>query len=251
MVKSSSLLLVLMYHRVYGRGKHENPSDLFSRHLAFIKERFPVKLPGEPLEQGKLNVCPTFDDGYCDFYFNVFPLLKELSLKAVLALPVKYIAESTDLSPAVRMDFRYVQAMDEGFYQKRVPFCTWQEIREMVGSGLIEVASHSFSHVDCSKSSVNLQQELVCSKQIIEDNIDRKVETFVYPFGKTNRTLEHTVARHYRYGIRIGGACNMGWHQLPRSLCRVSGDRMEKPNSPFTFKQLWKPILKGYLRRFI
>ncbi len=75
----------------------------------------------------------TFDDGYRGMYRQVFPLLKAFDFHAVIALVGSW--QETPMSGKV------------SYGEDRVPreyFLRWEEIREMVRSGLVEVASHSY-----------------------------------------------------------------------------------------------------------
>lgn len=68
----------------------------------------------------------TFDDGYQSFYTRAFPLLKKYRYPATLAL---------------------VGSWMEGRQEKdkpKIPLMTWPQVREVVASGLVEIASHSY-----------------------------------------------------------------------------------------------------------
>lgn len=68
----------------------------------------------------------TFDDGYLSFYTRVFPLLKKYRYPAAVALVGTWMDGN-------------VTADEPG-----KPLLNWEQIREMVQSGLVEVASHSY-----------------------------------------------------------------------------------------------------------
>lgn len=76
----------------------------------------------------------TFDDGYKSVYTKVFPLLKLFNFPAVIALVGEWIETPPDTTVAYGD-----RAM------ARSEFVTWQDVREMLASGLVEVASHSHS----------------------------------------------------------------------------------------------------------
>ena len=211
------MLLVLMYHRV-------NNTDTFHSFIRYISQNYPVVLPGDTLSQGKLSICLTFDDAYFDFYHFVFPLLKRENLKAVVGVPVKYILEKTSIGKDIRLNVPYDEAMTVYASIKKAPFCTWQEIREMAGSGLIRVASHSKSHANLIQNGVDLEQEIVESKKTIEQNISMEVDTFIYPYGKVDKNIHSMAVRHYKYLMRIGSALNKNWHNSNNMLYRINGD---------------------------
>jgi biofilm PGA synthesis lipoprotein PgaB len=75
----------------------------------------------------------TFDDGFTSMYTRVFPLLKRFGYPAVIALVGSWV----DAGPDEKIPYG-----DQVVSRNR--FLTWDQIREMVDSGLIEVAAHSY-----------------------------------------------------------------------------------------------------------
>lgn len=234
-----------MYHRV-GVGKHANTPEKMRSHLHFLKERYPVVLPGDPLAKRALSLCLTFDDASYDFYHYVFPLLKELNLRALLGVPVKYVLDSATVDPKERLSVPYALAMQDGFYEKMAPFCTWAELKEMVASGHVEVASHSYMHCNLTFNFVDLEREVVKSKEILEKKLCQSVSSFIYPFGKTNPAVHQYVKEHYPYAFRIGSAINWGWREA-KPINRIIGDNMESASSLLTPGKLAQYFLKTLL----
>jgi biofilm PGA synthesis lipoprotein PgaB len=76
----------------------------------------------------------TFDDGFESMYTKVYPLLKQFHYPALIAIVGDWIQTPTD------------QPVQFGDSQvPRAQFINWDQVREMVGSGLVEVASHTHS----------------------------------------------------------------------------------------------------------
>ncbi len=75
----------------------------------------------------------TFDDGYRGMYEQVFPLLRTFNYRAVLAVVGRW--QETPMGKMVMYGNEPVP---------RRHFLSWKQIREMVSSGLVEVASHSY-----------------------------------------------------------------------------------------------------------
>jgi biofilm PGA synthesis lipoprotein PgaB len=75
----------------------------------------------------------TFDDGLRSSYTKVFPLLKAYHYPAVMAVVGAWI----DLAANGKVDF------GPRLYT-RDDFVTWEQLREMQDSGLVEVASHTY-----------------------------------------------------------------------------------------------------------
>lgn len=78
----------------------------------------------------------TFDDGYASFYTRVFPLLKLYQFPAVLAVTGSWMQGDAAASVAY------------GSESNRIPrnlFITWEQVREVMHSGLVEIAAHTES----------------------------------------------------------------------------------------------------------
>ncbi len=76
----------------------------------------------------------TFDDGFESMYTKVFPLLKQFNYPAVIAIVGDWIQTPQNTS---------VQFGD--ITVPRAQFVNWDQVREMMKSGLVEVASHTHS----------------------------------------------------------------------------------------------------------
>lgn len=115
-----------------------------------------TKLPAKP-------IVVTFDDGYKDNYFNAYPVLKKYNIKATIFLVTGLIGRPNYLS--------------------------WEQIKEMQKSGLVDFESHTVHHPDLSKlPPEQVYQELVQSKQTIEKELRKPVKIFAYPYGMYKRT---------------------------------------------------------------
>jgi peptidoglycan/xylan/chitin deacetylase (PgdA/CDA1 family) len=105
----------------------------------------------------------TFDDGYRSFYTAVFPLLKKYQIPASL----------------------YVINQDIG---KRGNV-TWDMMKEMVKSGLVEIGVHTVNHRPLSKlNEASQRYQLEESKRELEQGLGIEITTVVYPFGRYNST---------------------------------------------------------------
>ena len=233
------MLLILMYHRAapphLGLG---NPPEVLESHFATLRTRANIVLPGEPLPPRRLNVCLTFDDAYADFYFRVFPLLKKHSLRAVLAVPTAFILDGTTRDPEARLAVPQLAAMQANTFREQAPFCTWPELREMQSAGCVQMASHSHHHPDMRRPDTDVDFECLHSRQLLETNLGRSVDTFVYPYGSVNARAHQSVSRHYQYGIRVGAAFNHAWQPRHQPLCRVGADNVPDIASRLGIRQL-------------
>lgn len=77
-------------------------------------------------------VLMTFDDGYHSVYENAYPIIKKYKIPVVIALVGSWMSAKDNV------DF-------DGQIIARDKFLSQKELKEMVGSGLVEIASHTHS----------------------------------------------------------------------------------------------------------
>lgn len=114
-----------------------------------------IKLPPKP-------IVLTFDDGYMDFYTDVYPILKKENVKAVQYVIVDFLD---------RPNFMF------GF-----------QLQEISKNHLVEIGAHTMDHVwlkGLNKNTVDYQVEQ--SKITLEKLIGRPVVSFAYPYGAFDR----------------------------------------------------------------
>ncbi|MBQ9346818.1 MAG: polysaccharide deacetylase family protein [Oscillibacter sp.] len=124
-------LPILMYHHVAEDGDVCNEMSVTVSRLRedfqYLADRgYTPVLPRGLLDPDTLPDKPvllTFDDGYTSNYIYLFPLLREFGFHAVI-------------SPIV--------GMPDGL-DREDGYCTWEMLREMSASGLVEIGSHTWS----------------------------------------------------------------------------------------------------------
>ncbi|MDP3588640.1 MAG: polysaccharide deacetylase family protein [Sulfuricurvum sp.] len=239
------MIPVVMYHHINSDDLPlSNLDSMMDAHLRLISERYVTVFPGEEFQSS--SICLTFDDAYYDFYHYVFPLLRKYNLKALLAVPSAFILDDTDITPEKRLSLKHHEIYEN--YQTFAPFCTYAELREMVQSGHVFIASHSMNHINLSDEGVDLEREIFGSKVILEEKLGCRVESFVLPYGKYNDLAVALAHEHYGYVFRIGNALNPSWEGIGGLVYRIKGDALKSPGELFKpLKQLafWlKTVLK-------
>lgn len=234
-----------MYHHV-NSDRCSNDLDMFEQHMHYLSQNFTTTFPtNEPL-QGK-NACLVFDDAYCDFYFLIYPILKKYNIKALLAVPTKYILDSCQEPKEVRMSFEH---NDEFKNYEKGTFCTFEEMQEMVQSGLVQIVSHSHTHTNLLEENINLEEELLLSQKILEDKLNIKVESFVFPFGKYNDAIAKETLKRYVYAFRIGNAIHKDFRGIKGINYRVDADGLQTPDEIFSFKKILGYKFKAFIKSF-
>ena len=147
----------------------------------------------------------TFDDGFKSTYTHVLPLLELFDYPAVAAVVTGWIEQE----PGV------VQA---GRVLTRQDFLSWDEIRELERSGLVEIASHShdfhrgivgnpqgneqpaavtraYAHgryEDSGRYRARIARDLAASARLIAERTGRAPRVVAWPYGASNAALGET-----------------------------------------------------------
>lgn len=142
---------IFLYHQV---NPMSNVSpELFEEHLKIIKKFNMNSLTISEYfskKPKKNSILITFDDGYFDNYKYVFPLLKKYNIKATIFLNTLYIAEKREFEPKIELNYEANYEAIKNFLKCGVGFSeqylSWEEIREMYDSGLLDFQAHSHKH---------------------------------------------------------------------------------------------------------
>lgn len=177
-------------------------------HTYFVKE-VPDILAGNIYLSPK-SIILTFDDGYEDFYYDVFPLLKKYQMKATIYIVFDFIG--------------------------RRGFLNESEIREVLGSGLVELGSHTLDHYSLKNlSSAVAKEQIFASKEKLENLFGVKVETFAYPYGAFSK---ETVELVKEAGYKAALAVIQGVFQSDENLLYLSRIRPGALTGPNMIKVL-------------
>jgi peptidoglycan/xylan/chitin deacetylase (PgdA/CDA1 family) len=171
-------VVILLYHRLgMGSSEIELSPRAFEEQLRFLVERDRVLT----LDQGLADhtaggVVLSFDDGYADFYDTALPLLLRYRVPAVLYLATGLVEDGRT---------------NGGL--------TWSQLKEATATGLVTVGSHTHRHVDLSTvTTIEAEEELTHSKDVIEDRLGMACNHFAYPFARRAAQVEPIVRRLYR-----------------------------------------------------
>lgn len=218
-------LPVLMYHNIVPDGeKVEGMTVTVSRFREdmqwLIDHDYTFVLPKE-LAAGECPAKPvlvTFDDGYRTNYEYLFPVLKEMDVKAAIAVIVSRIDMESDV------------------------FLSWDMCREMSQSGLVEIGSHTYDLHNFDgrgglyeKGGVNGIQrredesrddyadrvygDLYHSIEVLEEQLGTDVRYFAYPFGVMCMDATGFIQTHFDVTVTTLSAVwdlDQGLHDMAR-----------------------------------
>jgi peptidoglycan/xylan/chitin deacetylase (PgdA/CDA1 family) len=148
----------------------------------------------------------TFDDGYLSLHQYALPLLSGLGFTATLFLSTSFIGK-----PYEQQDFGFVN------HDRQL---TWREIKDLVAGGW-SIQSHGNRHERLNKLSLEeVEQEATISKNIIEQNLGTKVDSFAFPYGiYTNKVIKKLKAAGYQFAYSVHSGKlfpRASRYQLPR-----------------------------------
>ena len=194
--RSDGALGILLYHRVAEvdggvepptmnvaparfRGQVERLLDAGYRFLP-VGEVVGHALAGEPLP-ARLAVL-TFDDGYLNFYLNVWPVLAELAVPATVFVTTAYL-DSPAPFPFDDWGRRHQERLSAVAWKP----LTWAQCQEMAASGLVEIGSHTHTHRNFRGRPDAFAEDLTTSLRLLEQQLGPGRRTFSFPFGSVRR----------------------------------------------------------------
>jgi peptidoglycan/xylan/chitin deacetylase (PgdA/CDA1 family) len=180
----------------------------------------------------------SFDDGYLNNYVYVFPLLKKYGFNAVFSI----IGNSTD---------KFTQKKDINL---EYSYATWDQIKEMAESGIIEIQNHSYNlhsmnghRVGCSKINgeplnnyeMDLYQDIGNFQTYLYQKTGKTPSTFSYPFGYISK---ESVDILKKIGFKASFSSNGGINKITKNPdCLFLLKRNNRPHGISTqnfFKKL-------------
>ena len=118
----------------------------------------------------------TFDDGYPDTFVTAFPLMKAYSLPFTIYIATEFVERHDSEDDSL----------------------SWQQLNEMVGSGLVTIGAHTHSHVDLrSLNESEVLEEIEASNALLESRLGISPRHFAYPWGYWAEAADRVIRDHY------------------------------------------------------
>ncbi|HEY5655947.1 MAG TPA: poly-beta-1,6-N-acetyl-D-glucosamine N-deacetylase PgaB [Woeseiaceae bacterium] len=240
---------VLAYHDVLERGNPQLDRDDMAvstnhliQHFRWLRDNGFTPVSIDQLEaaaagRGELPEKPvllTFDDGLQSVYTHVYPLLQLFKYPAVVSLVTAWIDGDIEVDYA-------------GKERQLQDFLTWEQIREMQGSGLVEFASHShdlhkgiaanpqgntqpsaiaLKYEDGAYESLDehvarIRADLEQSAGIMEAQLGVRPRVITWPYGAFNEVVKEVAAdlgMTWSLTLEPNGGSDSGSRQIDRHL---------------------------------
>jgi peptidoglycan/xylan/chitin deacetylase (PgdA/CDA1 family) len=174
---------ILMYHGIShsrrngGHPYYETTTSpaVFSDQMRFLKENGYESaglsdLPGifsRRNDQGRKFVVITFDDGLLDFCVTAYPILKDFGFSATVFLPAGLMGGKLAGQDVM----------------------SWDDARRLSEKG-VSFGSHSLTHPKLAElARSELEIEIRQSKENIEKELGKKIESFSYPYAFPEQSI--------------------------------------------------------------
>ncbi len=168
---------VVMYHHIepMTQAKEEKhaaltvDANIFGEQMAYLSTHNYTSYSAEQLVDALLAHSPlagkpivvTIDDGYADVYQFAYPIAKQYGIKLSLMIPTGLMENPGYLS--------------------------WNNLKEMTGSGLVFAYDHTWSHSSLPSDSFEKEQsEIITAKEQLENHLGYGETIFAYPYGSSN-----------------------------------------------------------------
>jgi len=177
---------VVAFHRVNDRLPQDGMTcsvKIFKEYCRFFSQEFHLVSLGTLVKRLKQRegidrmLAITFDDGYVDNYQEAAPILTHFGLPATFFITTGFI--ETDI----------VAWWDQAAGVKE-PWMTWRQVSDLHRAGF-EIGAHTRTHVDLGQIiGEPAWEEIVGSRQDLEDKLGIKASSFAYPYGRQNKLTE-------------------------------------------------------------
>lgn len=191
---------VLMYHEITsspsGSARLAVPPRSFAAQMAHLHEAGFSAVTAGQLAAAVAGRAPlpthpvvlTFDDGFADFHEVALPMLQKYAFTATLFMTTGWIRNaggSAGSAPGAML--------------------SWSQLAEVAAAG-IEIGGHTHRHPQLDRLTPSaVRQELVASKQELEDGLGVCVAGMAYPFGYSNTRVRKVAADvGYSYACVVG-----------------------------------------------
>lgn len=233
----TAIIPIIMYHQIKnsGAGKDVITPHEFESDIEYIAENSYTTITIKDLVEyvsgkGTLPEKPiilSFDDGYLSNYKYAYPLLKKYNMRIVLSLIGKYTDDFTAIH-SDNLEYSHV---------------TWDQLKEMVDSGHVEVQNHTYNLHTMGKGRTGCKQKkgesLDDYEQALSKDIGQLQEklfevtgeypiAFTYPYGKYSENTDFVLRK---LGFAATLSCDYGVNVItPDTDCLYKLKRIVRPH---------------------
>lgn len=190
-------VLVVLYHRVADDAANlwTTSRAAFDEQIAYLQENYEMVSMDETVrrirqgENSRPCVHVTFDDGYAVNCEHALPLLIKRKIPCTYFTTTQPVLEGTPFGHDTAMGYNF-------------PPNTIDELRAISAAG-IEIGAHTRTHADIGQIQTRwkLYDELVASRDDLEDALGEQIRYFAFPFGAHRRLSAAAFHMAKQYGF--------------------------------------------------
>ena len=155
---------VIFYHDIHSDNKYTDMStsiELFKRHIKIIRENGYEIVPEITQQEGQIEI--SFDDAFLGLYDNI-ELIKELNIPIRLFVVSSYLDKNNHINSEQLIELNKLQQ--------------------------ITISSHTHQHRILNEISEDeIVIELEASKKLLENTLNRQINSLCFPEGKFNNKV--------------------------------------------------------------
>ncbi|HYC42778.1 MAG TPA: polysaccharide deacetylase family protein [Noviherbaspirillum sp.] len=211
---------ILVYHRIDDKRLSTSTSpNVFRKHMMWLSRHGWRSLSSDEFAfyATRNNTFPcksfllTFDDGYRSLATAALPILQELHFHATCFVATRQIMEEANAGEAHDSEER--------------AFLTWDEVKGLHGSGLIDFQSHSHSHRRLrEQSEAELTLDLRISQEVLSNRLALPRSCFrhlAWPWGDasdSSRAIAERMGFQFQYTVaRLAFQHSSSLQHIPRT----------------------------------
>jgi peptidoglycan/xylan/chitin deacetylase (PgdA/CDA1 family) len=236
--RGRSRIPILMYHSVdTSDSVVSTPPSAFAAQMRFLHESgvqtLSLSAAVEALRRGPVPARAaviTFDDGFESVYKDAFPVLVKYGISATVFLVTGYCGRDNSWPS------------QPGHITRR-PLLTWGQVTEMHHAGICFGAhTHTHPHLT-SLSRCRAEDEILTSKQTIEDHLQQPVQAFAYPYGAYDDEIKRVAAAHFA----VACSTRLAFARPGSDMLALERLDVHYLRRPLTFRRLFSAEMRVYL----
>lgn len=201
---ASARLLILCYHAVSEGWPNVGtvaPRTLRRQLSALLRRGYAPRTLSDALREppGRKTLVVSFDDAFRSVFDQGRAVLDQLGIPGTLFVPTDFA------SAAAPMTWSTLGRWAGTVHEPELQCMSWDEVRELAAAGW-EIGSHTCSHPDLTAVAADrAATELISSRQVCEERLQRPCHSLAYPFGARNGQVVG-LAREagYEHAVTLG-----------------------------------------------
>ena len=203
LILKKNSIYVVNYHATYFKNEKNfiNQINFYNKYFDIIDEQFLINIKNLHNKNFKPKLLITFDDGHITNYNLASKILDKFKIKGTFFIPVNIINRKTEETilkenKILLEKYNILSDLEEDIKNSfsRLSM-TWDEVIDLDKRGHF-IGSHGSNHIRLSKELTNKQlyTEIVTSKEILEEKLNKKINSFCWIVGDKKSYTKNAAA---------------------------------------------------------